>query len=188
MSTVTKFIRTALPLGLAVCVAWLSTCSSIDNIDVEAQGQAVIPKRSIVDELLGNLAFAGFSGFDISQTQEFQNAGYTKDQIDSVHMKRFTLTISSPSGATFDFLNSIRFYAETQDQPRVLIAELDPVPDGATQLDLDVVSDVDLTPYVVAPSMSITTEANGVRPAQETTVDADVVLDVDVDITGSCSN
>lgn len=179
-------LRRLAPVAAAVSIAWLATCSSIDNIDVDAQGRAVIPQRSIIDELLGNLAFAGFSGFDISQTQEFENAGYTKSQIDSVHLKRFTLTIVNPAGATFDFLSAIRFYAEAADQPRVLIAELDPVPTGQTQLLLDIDATVDLTPYVVAPNMSITTQATGLRPEQETTIDADVVLDVDINVTGSC--
>ena len=71
-----------------VLVVALATCSSLDNIDVAASGQATIPMRTVLDELLGGVSFLGFEGFDISQSQEFQNQGYSKDQIDSVRVEQ----------------------------------------------------------------------------------------------------
>ena len=148
--------------------------------------------REILDSLLSSegyrvkLASTGEEGFDITQSQEFRNQGYTKDQVDSVRMKRFTLTITSPQGADFDFIDSIAFYAESDGLPRVLVAELDPVPDGQSEIILDVNTEVELQPYVIAESMTITTEATGLRPEQETTVDANVVFDVDIAVTGAC--
>lgn len=166
--------------------AVLFTCSNLDNIDVSADGQAVIPQRSIIDEVIGQLSFVGFDGFDISQDQEFENAGYTKDQIDSVRLKTFELTIVDPVGANFDFVSGIRFFAESDGLERVEIASLDPVPAGSTVLDLDL-ADVELRDYAAAETMTIVTEATGTRPPEQTTIAAEVVLDVDVAITGACN-
>src|SRR5688572_19762368 len=127
-----------LPWAVALAALALGTCSSLDNIEVPVTGNATIPRRSVIDELLGNLSFAGFDGFDISQSQQFENQGYSKDQVDSVRMLELTLTIRSPAGAKFDFMDSIRFYAEADGLPRVLVAELDVVPDGVSTLALDV--------------------------------------------------
>lgn len=173
-------------IAIAPLLVLVLTCSGIDNLDITATGRAVIPQRSVLDELLGTLSFAGFEGFDISQSQEFRNQGYTKDQIDSVQISSFTLTIESPAGASFDFLRSIRFIAQADGLPDVEIAHLDSVPAGATVLDLDVDDSLELEAYVTAPSITITTTANGMRPPEETTVRATAVFDIDVSVTGSC--
>jgi hypothetical protein len=50
-------------------------------------------------------------------------------------------------------------------------------------IELDV-SDAELKPFVVAPSMRITGKAEGSRPDEETTIAASAVFDVDVHIPG----
>lgn len=182
----TRRPRRRLPWTLALSVLLLGTCSSLDNLEVPVTAESRIPRRSVLDELIGNLAFTGFDGFDLSQSQQFENQGYSKDQVDSVHMLELNLRIVEPANASFDFLDSIRFYAEAEGLPRVLVAELAVVPDGVTELQLDVETSVELQPYVVAPSMTLTTEATGVRPAEETTVEAEAIFDVDVNVTGAC--
>ena len=167
----------ALAIGLA--------CSGIDNVDIEASGQTTVPMGSVVDQLLGDLAFLGFEGFDISQSQEFQNAGYKKSQIDSVRVLTFTLEIASPADGNFDFIEQIAFFAESDGLPRVEIARLNPVPEGSNVLDLELL-DVELRDYAAAESMTITTEATGTRPDAETRVEARVVLDVDINVSGAC--
>lgn len=177
------------PIGIdrftALAAVLALACSGIDNVEVEASGQTTVPMGSVVDQLLGDLAFLGFDGFDISQSQEFQNAGYKKSQIDSVTLTSFTLTIASPADGDFDFLERIAFFAESDGLPRIEIARLDPVPPGSNVLELDLAG-VELRDYAAAESMTITTEATGVRPDAETAVDARVVLDVDVDVSGAC--
>lgn len=175
-----------LPWAVALAVLALGTCGSLDNIEVPVTAEATIPRRSVLDELLGNLAFAGFDGFDISDSQRFENQGYSKDQVDSVRMLEMPLTVRSPASGNFDFLDAIRFYAEAEGLPRVLVAELEPVPDGLTELTLVVDSSVELQPYVIAPAMTLTTEAAGLRPAEETVVEAEAIFDVDVNVTGAC--
>jgi hypothetical protein len=135
----------------------------------------------VLDELLGVLDFQAFNSIDL--TQELENQGVGKEDVDSVVMTSFTLTIQGPAGANFDFLEAVSFFAETEGQPKVLVARLDPVPKGATSLEL-VMTGAELKPYVVAPKMRISAAVQGKRPMQETTVVAAVVLDVDVTVPG----
>ncbi|WP_428267020.1 hypothetical protein [Haliangium sp.] len=171
-------------LWLALMGASLSACSSADNVEVVVTGEAVLPQRSVLEELLGSLTFTGFDGFDVSNSQEFRNRGYRKDQIDSVRLLRFSLTITDPANADFDFLSAIRFYIEAEGVPRALVAELDPVPSGQSQLDLIVDPELELRPYLAAPTLNIITEVSGLRPPQETTVAATAVFDLDVNVSG----
>lgn len=168
-----------------VAIAAALACSSIDNVEIEATGQTTVPQGTVIDQLIGDIGFLGFEGFDISETQEFRNQGYKKSQIDSVRVTSFTLSIAAPADGDFDFIERIAFFAESDGLARVEIARLDPVPEGSNVLDLEL-ADVDLRDYAAAESMTITTEATGVRPEAETDIDARVVLDVDVDVSGAC--
>jgi len=160
----------------------LTMCDSLDNIDVEAGGQATIPASTVVDTLLGQVAFLGFDQIDFSQ--QFANQGVTEDQVDSVHLSSFTMTVEAPASGNFDFVTSVAFFAEAKGQPKVKIASMSEIPPGARQIDLLVNEDVELKPYVTAPSMTISSEVSGKRPKEKTTVRADVVLDVDIHIPG----
>jgi len=165
-------------LGLAV----LSTCANLDNIDVETSGKATIPKATLVDKLLGDaLAFVGMDQIDF--TQEFKNQGVSKDDVDSVRLSSMTLSIEAPPTGNFDFLQRIEFFAESDGLPKVSIASIETVPAGSKTLNL-VVTNAELKPYVVAPSMRITSQVKGSRPDEDTTVKAEAVLDVDVTVPG----
>lgn len=160
----------------------LTMCENIDNIDISAGGKATIPKASLLDELLGAVPFSGFDKVDFSET--FKNQGVTADQVDSVHIKAFTIIIESPDSGNFDFLKSVHFYAQAAGLPKVEIASMATVPQGKREIDLEVENDAELKPYVTAPSMQITSEVEGKRPDQETVLGAAVVLDVDIHIPG----
>ena len=173
------------PFALAAVVLASLTCSSeVDNVEIEQDGRANIPAGSVVDQLLGDLAFAGFDDIEISQSQELENQGYTEEQIDSVHLTSLTLTVSAPAGGNFDFLDSIAFFVEAEGEDRLEIARLEPVPDGQTELDVPV-TDAELLAYAVAPEMTVTTEVSGTSPDEDTTVDAHLVFDVDINVSGA---
>ena len=130
--------------------------------------------------------FAGLDNIDVSREQEFRNQGYTRDQIDSAWLESFSLTVDSPAGGNFDWLDRISFYAAAEGEAEVEIARLDPVPVNSTTLELETL-DVDLTPYVTAESMTVRTVASGRRPSEETTVRARLRIAVDVDVSSACS-
>jgi len=160
----------------------LATCQNIDNFEVAVGGKGTIPKGNLIDELLSAVNLDELQSVDL--TNELKNQGVTKEDVDSVRLLRFSLSIEGPPGATFDFLESITFYVETQGVPRAVLARIEAVPAGATELTLDVEEALELKPYVVAPSMKITSEVKGTRPDQDTTVRADLALDVDVTVPG----
>jgi hypothetical protein len=160
----------------------LTMCANLNNIDVSAGGKATIPKSTLIDKLLGSVAFGGFDSVDF--TTEFKNQGVTKGDVDAVHLKTMTLDVESPDTGSFDFIQSVHFFAQADGLDKVEIASIDSIPKGKKHLDLIVNASADLKPYVVAPSMRILSEVQGARPDQDTTVAASVVLDVDVHIPG----
>lgn len=176
-----SFSQLARRAATAVALVSLTMCN-LDHIDFTAGGKATIPKASLVNTLLGDLAVAGFGSLDFSQ--QFQNQGVSKGDVDAVNMKSFTLTIDAPADGNFDFIQSITFFAEAPGVTKVQIATMSTVPKGQTKLDLVIDATTDLAPFVVAPSMSITSQVTGSAPSEDTTVDAEVVLDVNVHIPG----
>lgn len=160
----------------------LTMCESLDNIDISAGGKTTVPKATLVDKLLGAVDFAGFEKVDF--TQNFKNQGVTEDQVDSIHVKAMSLIIEAPNGGNFNFLKTLHFFAQAEGLDKVEIASMVMVPQGKRELDLTINTDIELKPYVTAPSMQITSEIEGERPEQDTLIGAAVVLDVDIHVPG----
>lgn len=177
-----SFTVAAARFAALLALGGMATCASIDNFEVDVSGKGTIAKGGLIDELLSTLSLDEFQSIDL--TNELKNQGVTKEDVDSVRLLRFTLTIEGPAGATFDFLESLTFYVETQGAPKAVLARLPAVPAGAKELTLEVEEGLELKPYVVAPSMRITSEVKGTRPDQDTTVRADLTLEVDVTVPG----
>lgn len=167
-------LRPALYAALVV----LATCESSDNFAVNLAGEAVIPQRSIIDEPLGELSVTGLEAFDIAASPEFVDQGYGAGDIDSVRVVSVTLAVDAPVAAELDFIDAIVISVATDDLPAVDVARLDPVPADATSIELEVLADVELAPYVTSASLVVTTQASGVRPPVETTLASEVAFDV----------
>jgi len=166
----------------ALALGTLTGCSNADNFDVPVDAEATIPAATILDQLLDPVTFGALESIDF--TQELKNQGVSKSDVDSVHLESFSLSITAPTGQTFDFMQSITFSVETSGQPQAVVAKLDSVPKGAATINLAVEKGLELAPYVVAPSMRMTTSVQGKRPTQETKVAAHLVFDIDVNVTG----
>ncbi len=165
-----------------LALGMLVGCNNIDNFEVPVDAAATIPAATILDQLLDPFSFGALESIDF--TQELKNQGVTKSDVDSVHLKSFSLTITAPAGQTFDFMDSVSFSIETDGQPKALVAKLDAVPKGATKIELTVETSLELAPYVVAPSMRMSTSVKGKRPMTETKIAAHLVFDIDVNVTG----
>ncbi len=168
-------------ISLAALVG-LTMCSNIDNFDIATAGKVEVPKATLIDPVLGGLAFGGFNSVDFSQ--DFKNQGVTNDDVDSVHLKTMTLLVEAPDSANFDFITSVRFFAKADGLDKIELGSIDTIPKGKRQLDLAVNTDAELKPYVTAPKMQILSEITGSRPPEMTTVAAAVVLDVDIHVPG----
>lgn len=156
----------------------------IDTFKVQESGETVVEQGTVLEQLVGGLGFADFVQFDIAQTEEFQNQGAKKSQIDSIYLTLLRLEITDPpSGQDLTFVESVEFYVEAEGLDRVRVASGGPFEAGQTVTDLDL-DGVDLAPYATAPSMDITTEVTGHRPANDTTIEGTIELLVDVNVGG----
>ncbi len=161
-------------LALAILAG---ACRPTVYFETTVQGASTV-QGSPLGGLLGQFpAMSQFTNMDLSQTQDFQNQGITKNDVSSVKLKQFNLQITSPNDEDFSWLQSIAFTA-TADGRSDQVASKSNVnqlplkaPNPAFDLDL---ADVELAPYVTAPSMSITATATGQMPPQNTTVQATV--------------
>lgn len=166
-----------LPLALLACARLLT-------VHIEQQASTVVEGAGALGVLLDALAFTGFTELDVTVDQELANQGVSDEEIDAAYLTAFTL--STPDGDDLSFLDTFEVYVAADDLDRVRIAHQDDFPEGAPSVDL-VLDDVDLAPYIVAPSMTITTEVSGTAPMEDTTVDADIALDVEATPTGACN-
>lgn len=169
-----------------VAVLLLCSCDELLRIRVQETAQTTVPARSAVEALLGDFGFDAFQGLDITASEELANQGVAPGDIVDTRVVRFDLAVRSPEGADFDFLDALEVSVEAPGLPNRTIASLDPFPEGAQAVSLDLV-DVDITDYVVSERMTVQTNARGRRPEEATTVEADFALSVGVTSKGACN-
>ncbi|HUB05921.1 MAG TPA: hypothetical protein VMB50_02920 [Myxococcales bacterium] len=95
----------------------------------------------------------------------------------SAGLDSVTFTSTATPAQTFDFLDSVTVSVSAPGLPTVQVATLSPVPPGATSVSLDVVSGVNLLPYVQA-GCTVTATGTGSYPSQDFSFDGQVVIDV----------
>jgi hypothetical protein len=106
--------------------------------------------------------------FSIKASQELKGKsfiGFARVQLDHV-----TLTIVPPSqsGQTWDFLDSVKLYAQAvgSSQPPVLVAELNPVPNGKTEIEIPGTG-VDISDIASADKFQISGVVTGRPPCAD---------------------
>lgn len=171
---------------LAILAALLTLSCGVDTFETTVKGSTTIPGAPGLLKLLPALEpLQGLTNLDFSSNRDFENQGVDKSDVDSVRITRLALRIASPSDQDFGFFESLRFYA-VADGKRALVARKDGIdelalraPNPVLLLDLE---DVELAPFVTAPSMSIEVEGTGRQPESDTTLEAEVTLRVDVNV------
>lgn len=176
-----------MPAVFLAATALLAACSSastsLDDFDITRTASVQI-QGSPLSGLLQPLGFAGWTDMNLSSSAEMKNQGVKANQIDSVKLKLLRLKVSKPTGQDLGFFKSVKFYAESKDLPKLLVAHGGPFSAGQGSVDLTL-DNAELKPYVTAAAMSLTSEVDGHAPAQDTTIDATVTLRVDVNVTGA---
>jgi hypothetical protein len=139
-----------------------------------------IPEQTVPGSPLGALLPASLFAIPMNIDLQSETAGRGTGPADSVTLRSITLTITSPSAATFDFVDSIaiRISANDGSLAEVEIARLEPVP-GTTSINIPPTSSLDLLPYINAGA-TITAAASGHMPSSDTTYVGRVVLTVHV--------
>jgi hypothetical protein len=113
--------------------------------------------------------------------ERFKNEDTRADLVKDVSLNKLTLTITDPNNENFDFLESVTLYISTDQNDRVALATLSPVPAGQKVIDLKP-SGAKLDKYLKASSYTLTTEARVKRAvARDITMRADSRFKVTAD-------
>ncbi len=171
----------ALALAPAALLA-LAGCGKLDQIDVVRSGSATVPG------VPGGapLPAGGIATFPISVGRDALSAqGISPNDVDSAKLVGLRLEVTQ--GASLDqWLDSVSLYVEATGMPRVLVATksgIRALGPGTTKVDLDT-QGVDLKPYVLAQTTTVTAEGTGNVPSVDTTVQATATVRVDVNVSG----
>ncbi len=129
----------------------LYSCDKLDeytqfNIDLEENVN--IPASTVVNIPLDIIS----PDIETNYEEIYQDNNTSLDLIESVSLSDLKITINAPKNGNFDFVKSFEFYLSAEGQDRVLLAEVQDLPDGVTELSPEI-SDVDLKPYIESESV-----------------------------------
>lgn len=170
----------------ALATVVLACDGRLATITIEESATTTVPAASPLEGLIQDFGFGDFVQLDLTSAAELQNQGVQPGDILDVRVTFFDLEADSPSDADLSFLDRLEVYVEAPELDPVLVASASSFPEGERTVSL-MVEDVDLTDYVVSESMTITTEASGSRPPQETVVEARAAFNVGVTVQGACN-
>jgi hypothetical protein len=170
-------------LALAPAVLLLAAgCGKLDQIDISRSGSATVPGAP------GGAALpaGGIAAFPISVGRDALAAqGIDPKDVDSAKLVGVRLEVTQ--GTSLEkWLSTVSLYVEAPGLARVPVARktgIDALPAGTNRVDLDTFG-VDLKPYVVAPTTTVTAEGSGTIPPVDTTIQATATVRVDVNVSG----
>ena len=137
-----------------------------------------IPAQTVPGSPLGALLPVSLFAIPLNIDIRTETAGHGTGPASSVTLSSVSLTVMSPSGATFDFVDSIVINISGPGLSEVEIGRLQPVP-GTASISIPPTGGVDLLPYINAGA-TITAKASGHMPASDTTFVGTVVVTVHV--------
>ncbi len=176
------FLTLLMPVSLSLSC---SSIASMDTIQVVQHSRATVPAGTVLGSVLNQIGFSGLVSMDLENSEEFRNRGVKKNQIRSVRLRRLTLeVVEPPENQDLTFLDSLSFHLEAQGLPRRRVAHGGSFPTGLRKASLKR-DGVEWTPYATAPSMTVISQTKGRLPEQETVVEVEVTLDVEVDLAGA---
>jgi len=126
--------------SLLFCTALLLSAPGCKQIDKLTQFDYVLESECTVPGTLGVQTPLTIFTPEMQTNYEavFESENTRKDLVEEIRLKKVTLTLKSPSGADFDFLNKIYVYLRDASGNEKIIARKDPVPaDGSQVLEMD---------------------------------------------------
>ena len=114
--------------------------------------------------------------------ESFRNNKTSREKVKDVYLSKLVLTVTSPPGSTFDFLNSIDIFINTPGaNNRILLAKLATVPRGVSTITLEPTS-ARLDEYLKSDIYELTVDAklSGFN-ANDFTVRSDATFKVTAD-------
>lgn len=156
-------------LALAAC----NPLQEISNISV-----TVTSETEVQGTFVDLSAFYGFGSFDITQSESFQNSDATRDNLESSSLDSFTLRVKDPESQDLDFIDRMYVYIDAEGEDKELIAWYDDFEPDQREASFNVVDDVDLTDHFRQEEAEIVTEAEGSPPQETTTLEAEMVFNI----------
>ena len=143
------------PLLIASTVLLSTSCKKYKEFNVASSSSFTVPSNNS----LINLPMEIVTPESTSNIQtQVETEGSSSKLIDHVTLTSFNLTITNPSNANFNFLNSVEVYLSSPNQPEILLASQYDIPENnATQLILNP-SGEDLKEYVKETNLTIRTK------------------------------
>jgi hypothetical protein len=164
----------------------LAACAPV-SFDTELKGETTVPAgpSGVITPLNAFPAIGSFAGLNFNENQDFKNQGVANDEVSSVSARSVELRLLAPDDADFTFLDTLEFFAKAGDQEKRFASKRDisrlalRPPNPVLRMEVE---DVELQPFVAAPSMSIIVRGKGRMPEQEVRLQAIVVLKVEEDL------
>jgi hypothetical protein len=161
----------------AVALVGLAAACGVLSFDVDQP----IPEQVVQGSPLGGLAgvlppalFQVPITIDLESTTRARGTGPAT----AAHLKSVTLSIRTPPGQTFDFVDALTIKVSADGLPEREVARL-PSRQSTRDMHLQIVPGVDILPYV-KKGCTMTATATGHAPPQETHYDGKVVVTIDV--------
>ncbi len=173
-------LRRALPLLLVLPAAG---CSRLLTIEVQGESSATIEGGSILEQLVGDLGFAGFLSMDITEEEELQNQGVEPGDLVRVELTALSLEVVE-GDPDLRFIERLLVSAEAPDLPTIAVAGADTFPEGEPRVALDVLG-VDLVDYATSAEMTLRTDAEARRPDETSRLVARYTLEVEATVRGA---
>lgn len=172
-------------IGITAFVLLLFTsCDAVDELtkfDLDYTTNYTIESNTIIDTPLDIIT----PEVTTNSESEFESNDTRKDLIESIKLKRMTLTLKSPSDGNFNFINDISIYIKAEGLAEQIIASGIDLPENdAQQLTLDI-DNVELKEYIKKDSYSlrVNTVTDGAI-TRDHNIDIRTVFRVDAKILG----
>jgi hypothetical protein len=171
------------PLAASL-LAVATACGSLDEVDVSRSAEFTVPGAPGAPALALTVPVPVPVGRSVLEAE-----GIDPNDVDAARLRALRLEVvaTDPVGSSFEtWLDEVSVFVEASGLGRALVARRTGVralPAGTTVIDLETTG-VDLKPFLLAPTATLTADAVGVAPASETKIRATATLRVDVSVSG----
>ncbi len=165
------------------CIAF-SSCNKIDeltNFTVDFEQEATIPASTVVDLPIDIIS----PPMETKYEETYSEYNTAVDLIESVKLNQIKISLKAPEGGNFDYLKSAELYLMAEGLETIKLAGVTDVPEGLTELELDVDSDADLKAYYESGEITSQIKAETDQLiSEEQTINTFIQIKIDAKILG----
>lgn len=174
-------MRVSLSFILLATTISAAACNPTVDFEVPFETQTTIEGGGLLPDLLNAFGLGDLSELDLEASREFENRDVRKEQVVKARLRLVRLSIVQ-GDPDFNFLDSLSFFVASPDLPKARVAS-ESVARGVSTFECDL-DDVELAPYVRAPSIELSSEVEGRQPSNDTTVKIELSFDVTAEVIG----